>query len=355
LAALFGGESKALSLSSITTLTINYSSYQIGILSSVLVHPGFLIALHHPSSSHTGLITSIYYLGTWLSYIFLSQPASDYLGRRFAALAGTFVACIGAALQAGATGSGAYAMMMVGRIISGAGLAVVSTAVPLYQSEIAPARKRGKYVVMNHIGMVTGLAIAFWVGYGLSFWDSPHGKHIGWRFSISLQYIPAVIFMIGLPFLPETPRWLVEKSRVVEAQSKLRYLRAGAYSEAEIDAELAEIRDNVEVHQASGEIWASLFIQRHLFDRLWRAALLQFMAQMCGATAMKYYLPTLFTKLGLGHRLSLMASGIESTLKIGCTLVEMVAIDRFGRRITLIVGCAIMSFAMLVSHSIYDT
>jgi hypothetical protein len=57
---------------------------------------------------------------------------------------------------------------------------------------------------MNHIGLVAGLAVAFWVGYGVSFWDTPHGKNVGWRFSISLQYIPAVIFMVVLPFVPES-------------------------------------------------------------------------------------------------------------------------------------------------------
>ena len=69
---------------------------------------------------------------------------------------------------------------------------------------MAPARQRGKYVVMNHIGLVAGLAVAFWVGYGVSFWDTPHGKNVGWRFSISLQYIPAVIFLAVLPFVPES-------------------------------------------------------------------------------------------------------------------------------------------------------
>jgi MFS family permease len=81
----------------------------------------------------TGLITAIYYLGTWTSYVFISHPASDMLGRRFGALAGILVACFGSALQAGATGSGAYAMFIAGRIISGIGLAIVSTSVPLYQ------------------------------------------------------------------------------------------------------------------------------------------------------------------------------------------------------------------------------
>lgn len=329
-------------------------SYNVGILASVLVHPGFMIALHHPNASHTGLITAIYYLGTWLSYIFFSQPASDYLGRRFAALTGTFVACIGSAVEASANGFAAYAMMIIGRIISGLGLAIVSTSVPLYQSEIAPAKQRGRYVVMNHIGMVTGIAIAFWIGYGISFWDSPHGNNVGWRLSIALQYIPAAIFMLGLPFVPETPRWLTEKNRLAQAQSTLHYLREGNYSTLETEHELDEIKHSVEAHKASGDTWTALFTRRHLFSRLWRAALLQFMAQMCGATAMKYYLPTLFTKLGLGHHMSLMASGIESTLKILCTLLEMLAIDRVGRKATLILGSSIMSLAMLVRFLLYD-
>jgi hypothetical protein len=75
---------------------------------------------------------------------------------------------------------------------------------------------------MNHIGLTTGIAVAFWcvissreryqvlltigtrVGYAVTFWDTPEGKKIGWRFSIALQFVPAVIFFAGLPFLVET-------------------------------------------------------------------------------------------------------------------------------------------------------
>lgn len=109
--------------------------YEIGILSTIYVNAGFKKALGYPSSSQTGLITAIYYLGTWLSYLFISHPLSDLLGRRYAAFTGTIVTCIGSALLAGASGgpSSAYAMMIVGRIIGGLGIAVVSTSVPLYQ------------------------------------------------------------------------------------------------------------------------------------------------------------------------------------------------------------------------------
>lgn len=107
--------------------------YNVGILSSVLVHPGFDEQLHEPSSSDKGLITAIYYLGTWLSYVFFSRAASDVLGRRYAALVGTAVACVGTVLMAAASGRGAFAMVIGGRIISGLGVAVISTSVPLYQ------------------------------------------------------------------------------------------------------------------------------------------------------------------------------------------------------------------------------
>lgn len=73
------------------------------------------------------------------------------------------------------------------------------------------------------------------------------------------------------------------------------------------------------------------------------------MAQMCGATAVKYYLPTIFLALGLGKQLSLLASGIESSLKVGCTIIESLIIDRVGRRGTLLLGSTIMTIALLVS------
>ena len=132
------------------------------------------------------------------------------------------------------------------------------------------------------------------------------------------------------------------------ARKSLSYFREGSFTHEATEAELAEIQQSVAEFKASGLDWLCLFRERALFARLWRAALLQFMAQMCGATAMKYYLPTLFKALGLSTRISLLAGGIESTLKIGCTILEMLIIDRVGRRLTLTVGAAVMAFAMLV-------
>jgi MFS family permease len=127
-------------------------------------------------------------------------------------------------------------------------------------------------------------------------------------------------------------------------------LREGSFSSEDIDKELARIREDVDEYRASGTSWLSLFRERNLFNRLWRAALLQFMAQICGATTMKYYLTVLMEQVGVEKRTALMAGGIESTLKIGMTVIEMYLIDRIGRRVTLVAGCIGMGAGMLVSY-----
>ncbi|SPO05550.1 related to ASD-3 ascus development protein 3 [Cephalotrichum gorgonifer] len=324
--------------------------YNIGVLSSVLVHPGWTDLLNNPTPPQKGTVTGIYYVGTWLGYVFISRPLSDSLGRRYAAMCGTAMLCVGAAIQASCVGAGAFAAMVAGRAICGAGVAIVSTSVPLYQSEISPAKERGRFVAMNHVGFVVGLAVGLWVGYGMTFWTGPTGDYYGWRISILLQLIPALTFAFGLSFAPESPRWLVEKGRVAQATSILHYLREGSFTPSEVEDEVTSMLSGVDENYRPG--WRALFLEAPLFARLWRASLLHFMAQMCGAAAMKYYLPTLLKALGIGRRLALMAGAIEVTLKIGCSVLEMLVVDQWGRRLTLIIGCAAMATAMMFNGTL---
>lgn len=99
----------------------------------MLVHPGFKQTLGEPDAPRRGVITAVYYLGSWLSYVLFAHPVADRLGRRNAALGGMLVICLGQGLQTGAVGPHALAMVIAGRIIAGAGTAVISTSVPLYQ------------------------------------------------------------------------------------------------------------------------------------------------------------------------------------------------------------------------------
>lgn len=86
-----------------------------------------------PTPHQKGIITGVYYVGTWLSYVFISQPMSDFFGRRHAALAGTAILCGGAIAQASCGAIAPFVVMALGRAVCGVGVAIVSTSVPLYQ------------------------------------------------------------------------------------------------------------------------------------------------------------------------------------------------------------------------------
>ncbi|KAH0556176.1 hypothetical protein GP486_005893 [Trichoglossum hirsutum] len=345
----------------LTTLCIFFAlgsyvwGYLVGIVGTVYVSPGFITALKKPKAPQVGMMTAFYYLGTWTSFVFIAPRLADLLGRRYAAFIGALVACVGAALQTGAKGGRetGVSMFIFGRVVSGLGTAVLSTSVPLYQSEITPARRRGRYVVLNHIGFVAGLASAFWVSYGMTFWKGHEGVRLSWRLSIAVVFIPAAVLCLGIPFTPETPRWLLEKGHEKRAEQSLLWIRGQASPTPEVTAELDEIRANILYHHThSITSWKTLFRDRDLFARLWRAALLQFLSQMSGSTAMKYYLPTNFLALGLGRRMALLAGGIESTLKIACAVIGMTIIDRIGRRAALFVGAAVMVVALLINGAL---
>ncbi|KAH7112287.1 general substrate transporter [Dactylonectria estremocensis] len=323
--------------------------YDIGILSTVLVAPGYLTALKNPSSGESGLIVAIFSVGSWLSYAFVAGPVNDRLGRRWSGVTGVAVLCVGAGLQAGAVH---LAMMVIGRFIAGVGTGIVATAVPLYLSETSPARHRGAIITLNQVGISLGISIAFWIGYGFSFWRAGNGESLGWRLSILIQYVPAVIFCVGAPFLCESPRWLLEHDQLEAAAKALTDLRGSDRPEF-VQAELEEIRASILWHKENSISDAKVFIKdRALWARLWRAWALQFLQQLSGAGGIRYYLPSNFRGAGASESLSLLASGIDGTVMAACTIAAILLVDRIGRRHSLGIGAAIMALSMLMNGAL---
>lgn len=115
--------------------------------------PGFKIALNNPASDSIGLITAIFSVGQLIGFAFLSGKCINKFGRRYAGILGVSILMVGAAIQTGAVH---LAMMIVGRFVAGLGTGIVSTAVPLYLSEISTAEHRGLYVAINQVGIVFG-------------------------------------------------------------------------------------------------------------------------------------------------------------------------------------------------------
>lgn len=147
---------------------------------------------------------------------------------------------------------------------------------------------------------------------------------------------------------PYSPRWLVETDQMEAASQSLAKLRG--LTTAEVQPELDEIHANILWHQENSITSARVFIQQKpLWSRLWRAWSLAFLQQMSGAAGIRYYLPTNFVAAGTSKELSLLASGIDGTVQVVCTVAAMFFIDKLGRRHSLGVGAVIMAFCLMVS------
>lgn len=148
-----------------------------------------------------------------------------------------------------------------------------------------------------------------------------------------------------------SPRWLIEKDRLEEAAVALRRLR-GVSTISEIQEELDEIHANILWHKQHSITSAKvLFKEKALFARLWRGWALAFLQQMSGAAGIRYYLPTNFVAAGTSDEISLLASGIDGTVQVACTIGAMFFIDKIGRRHSLGVGAIIMAFCLMVGSS----
>lgn len=148
--------------------------------------------------------------------------------------------------------------------------------------------------------------------------------------------------------MDNSPRWLLEKDRIEEAGKSLMRLR-GATQLSEVQQELDECHANILWHKENSVTSSLVFFkEKALWSRLWRAWTLVFLQQMSGAAGIRYYLPTNFTAAGTSESIALLASGIDGTVQVGCTIGAMFFIDRIGRRHSLGIGAVIMAFCLLV-------
>lgn len=161
----------------------------------------------------------------------------DYFGRKANIQLGAFFSMFGGALQGGAN-SLEYVlsiytpghhlttlrMFQAGRFVCGLGIGILVTVCPMYLSEMSSAFRRGWLVGHHAIFLVFGYMLAGWVGYACYFADATMGS-FGWRFPLCLQCLPPLVLLLGSPWLPRSPRWLISKGKHEEARRVLEKLR----------------------------------------------------------------------------------------------------------------------------------
>ncbi|KAI4522127.1 general substrate transporter [Schizophyllum commune] len=339
--------------------------YDQGVISVTLVMDHFLKTVPEIDSGHSGasfnkgLLTAILELGAMLGAMQTGLLA-DRFSRKRALMIGSVWFVVGSILQ---TATYSYAQLIVGRLLGGVGIGMLSSTAPLYISEISPPHVRGALLVWEQVMIVIGVVIAYWLTFGTRYIDSS----LSWRLPFGLQLIPGVILFFGAWFLPYSPRWLAMQKRYDECLTSLARLRSLPEHDPRVQAEhltiLAEVAVNKEVaalrHPSldsdnlgsspsmwqafvkETKEWRDAFSKRYIKRTIVGAGVAGFQ-QFTGINALIYYAPTLFSSLGLNDDTSILMSGIMNTLQLVGCLPTIALLDQAGRRRLLLIGSTLL-------------
>ncbi|OJD40527.1 mfs sugar transporter [Diplodia corticola] len=318
--------------------------YDSGVMTDVIQSPHFLNFFDTTKTSPIiGAINSTFSGGAVFGSL-TGGLTMDRFGRKGTIIIGATVACIGAILQSAAMH---LAMMLVGRILAGWAVGILSMSVPVYQSECAHPAKRGLIVGIAQQMIGVGFIVSTWVGYGSH--HVPSTSSFSWRFPLAFQAIPCVLLMCGMPFFPESPRHLLETDRDEEAMRVLRKLHYNGENEEWINREFHEIKTTILAEKAiTAPGWRVMFTVKQWRIRLMHATAVQVFTQMTGINVINYYQTIMYENLGIEGSRNLLVTGIYNCVGPLCNLVFITFfLDRFGRKKPLIFGSAAITLALI--------
>ncbi|XP_078437388.1 sugar transport protein MST6-like [Wolffia australiana] len=265
------------------------------------------------------LFTSSLYLAALVASFFASTVTRVF-GRKISMLFGGITFLAGAAINGAARD---IAMLIIGRILLGVGVGFANQSVPLYLSEMAPAKFRGMLNIGFQLMITIGIFVASLVNYG----TAKISGGWGWRVSLAGAAVPALIITVGSLFLPDTPNSLIDRGKDEEAREMLRKVRGTEDIHAEFqDLVAASVQSRSVQHP-----WVNI-MQAKYRPQLTMAVLIPFFQQLTGINVIMFYAPVLFKTIGFGDNASLASAVITGLVNVFATVVSIYYADRAGRR-----------------------
>uniref|UniRef100_A0A3B3HTE9 Solute carrier family 2 member 13 n=1 Tax=Oryzias latipes TaxID=8090 RepID=A0A3B3HTE9_ORYLA len=274
-------------------------------------------------------------------------------GRRVCVLLASFCFTVGGIVLSAAPGKEA---LLAGRIIVGVGLGIVTMTVPVYIAEASPPHLRGQLVTVNTLFITGGQFTASLIDGAFSYL-----QHDGWRYMLGLSVIPAVLQFLGFLFLPESPRWLIQRGLTQKARRVLSQIRGNQ----NIDEEYDSIKNSIEEEEkdSGGDgpvVWRML-----TYPPTRRALLvgcgLQMFQQLSGINTVMYYSATILQMSGVrDDRLAIWLAGLATLTNFLFTLLGVWLVEKVGRRkltlgsilgTTLSLSLLAVGFLMSAQHS----
>jgi sugar porter (SP) family MFS transporter len=308
--------------------------FDTGVISGALP---FLKQYWNLTNSSIELITTTVLIGAVAGAV-TSGRLSDILGRKKMIVINAVI------FTAGAAGC-AYApnpsLLIIMRVIIGFAIGITSYVVPMYIAEISPKRARGALVTLNQLMITIGILVSYITDYLLSDDANPQS----WRWMFLVGFVPALVLLTGMIFLPETPRWLISKGRRDEGKAVLLKVEDPSI----FDQTLAELDKEISAERMRSSDWKEVF-------RPWlRAPLIItigifFFQQFSGVNTIIYYSPIIFKMAGIiSNTGSILPAIIIGAVNVAACFISILLLDKVGRRKLYLVGISgmIPSLALL--------
>lgn len=267
----------------------------------------------------------------------------DRLGRRRVIAIAASVATVGAILMATSFG---LAQLIVARLVLGLGTGGYLATVPVWQSELSRATKRGASLVFNTAYIGSGISLALFLDLGFYFL----GKNsVSWRFPFAFQVVLMILVITFVSVLPESPRWLVKKGRLSEAREILAVLLDVDPSSPVVNMDIQDMEKSLAV-SSSGSRWGVFKMgKQRTIHRTLLASAGQFFQQLVGINAITLYTTTLFEGfLGLDPVQARVLSACIGLSDIAGGVVAYFTIERLGRRVLMMASSILMCACMAI-------
>ncbi|KAK4769220.1 hypothetical protein SAY86_027370 [Trapa natans] len=284
------------------------------------------------------LFTSSLYIAALIAS-FAASRVCTVLGRKPTMQIASIFFIIGVALQAGGTN---ILMLVFGRIILGFGVGFANQAVPLFLSELAPAKMRGALNICFQLFITFGILMAGIINYFTSN-VHPHG----WRISLGLAGVPALFLLLGSLSICETPTSLIAQGKNEEGKAILVKIRGTDNVQPEYESIVAAC----EAARLVKDPFKKL-MKPSSRPPLVIAILLQIFQQFTGINAIMFYAPVLFQTVGFGSNAALLSTVITGLVNVVSTGVSIYAVDRAGRKVLLLESCVQMFITQVVIGAI---
>ncbi|KAI5017116.1 hypothetical protein ZWY2020_037494 [Hordeum vulgare] len=277
----------------------------------------------------TTFVSSLYLAGVFACLV--AGHVTRKVGRRNSMLIGASFFLVGAVLNCAAVN---IYMLVIGRIFLGFAVGFTNQSAPVYLAEIAPARWRGAFTSIFHFFLNVGMFVADLVNYRA---NTIPGW--GWRLSLGVGIIPAVVILVGAVFIPDSPNSLVLRGKVEEARHSLRRIRGPT---ADVDMELKDI---MRAAEEGGRHKSGAF--RRIMLREYRPHLVMAIAiplffELTGMIVVTLFAPLLFYTIGFTSQKAILGSIITDVVSLASISVAAFSVDRFGRRFLFKLGGGVL-------------